>query len=134
MSTSKPRRNKAYKPRSVRIPMMPETRNSLALELHLATEALIAVPSPDTYNQLSMMLAALRRAGAMDVSIDQASDAMLSICDRFDRVGKVGVAESEAAILRQAAGGIDRQIGTVPMNKFKQSVADVSAFCMAIGA
>jgi hypothetical protein len=134
MAIRKTKRNKAYKPRSVRIPMMAETRNSLALELHLATEALIAVPSPETYNQLSMMLASLRRAGAMHACIDQASDAMLSICDRFDRVGKVGVAESEAAILRQAAGGIDSQIGTVAVNKFKQSVADVSAFCMSIGA
>lgn len=134
MNASKPRRNKAYKPRPANIPMMAETRNSLALELHLATETLIAAPSPDTYNQLSKMLAALRNAGATDACIDQASDAMLVICDRYERVGKVGVADTEAAVLRQAAGGIDHQIGTVPTNKFRQSVADVSAFCIAIGA
>lgn len=134
MSRLKLKRNKAYKPRPISIPMMAETRDSLSLELRLAIEVLIAAPSADTYNQLSKMLAALRRAGATDSSIDDASDAMLAICDRFERVGKVGVSENEMTVLRQAADGIDREIGTVPMSKFRQSVADVSAFCMNIGA
>jgi len=134
MARSKKPRNKAYRPRPVAIPMMAATRDSLALELHLATEALIAAPSAETYNQLSKMLAALRRAGSTAASLDLASDAMLAICDRYDRVNKVGVSDAEAAILRQTAGGLDYQIGTVPMNKFKQSVADVSAFCIEVGA
>jgi hypothetical protein len=134
MARSKKPRNKAYHPRQVAIPMMAATRNSLALELHLATEALIAAPSPATYNQLSKMLAALRRSGSTATCVDLASDAMLAICDRYDRVEKVGVSEAEAAILRQTAGGLDHQIGTIPVNKFKQSIADVSAFCVEIGA
>lgn len=114
--------------------MVTETHRRLALELRLAGEALIGAPSPVTYNTLSKMLAALKRAGLASSSLDHANDTMGDIVDRFERVGKVGLKESEAAALRQAIAGIDGSMARIPVNKLSEAVAAVEIFCASVGA
>jgi hypothetical protein len=113
--------------------MMRCTRNDLALELRLAIELLIAEPSPDAYNQLSKMLLAMGNSGARGESLARANNTMLAICDRFDRVGKVGVSTDEAASLRSAAGGLDEMLSHIPINVFTAAVAVVSIQCQELG-
>jgi hypothetical protein len=113
--------------------MMRCTRNDLALELRLAIELLIAEPSPDAYNQLSKMLLAMGNTGARGESLARANNIMLAICDRFDRVGKVGVSVGEAASLRCAAGGLDEMLSHIPINVFTAAVAVVSIQCQELG-
>ena len=129
--TKRPR--KAYKSRGAFVPMMQCTRNDLALELRLAIELLIAEPSPDAYNQLSKMLLAMGNTGARGESLARANNTMLAICDRFDRVGKVGVSTDEAASLRGAAGGLDEMLSHIPINVFTAAVAVVSIQCQELG-
>ncbi|SFD03335.1 hypothetical protein SAMN04515619_12015 [Collimonas sp. OK412] len=129
--TKRPR--KAYKPRGAFVPMMRCTRNDLALELRLAIELLIAEPSPDAYNQLSKMLLAMGNTGARGESLARANNTMLAICDRFDRVGKVGVSVAEATSLRCAAGGLDEMLSHIPINVFSAAVAVVSIQCQELG-
>jgi hypothetical protein len=116
------------------VPMVTETHRRLALELRLAAETLIAAPAPETYNSLSKMLAALKRAGMDSTALECANNTMSEIVDRYERIGKVGLKESEAASLRQAVAGIDGSLARIPVNKFAEAVAAVEVYCAAVGA
>lgn len=111
------------------VPMVTETHRRLALELRLAGEALIGAPSVDTYNQLSKMLAALNNAGMAGEALDLATETMSAICDRYERVWRIGVSEPEAAALRLAIESIDARLPLIPLNRFAVSVAQVEIFC-----
>ena len=106
--------------------MMAPTRNCVALELRLAIEALIGAPGPETYNQLSCMFAALMRSGVTGKAIDLGTATLVEVCDRYERVGKVGVSGVEADDLRRAGAGLDADLCRVPLNKFREAVAVVT--------
>jgi hypothetical protein len=116
------------------VPMVTETHRRLALELRMSVELLIERPSPDSFNQLSKMLAALVRAGMASQALDAASNTMNGICDHYERIGKVGVSAAEATALRQAIAGVDGRLALVPVNKFDEAVAAVAVFCATVGA
>lgn len=116
------------------VPMVTETHRKLALELRLATETLIAAPSPETYNTLSKMLAALKRAGLVSAALEAANDTMSDVVDRYERIGRVGMKDSEAAALRQAIAEIDGGLARIPVNKFTEAVAAVEVYCATVGA
>jgi hypothetical protein len=114
--------------------MVTETHRRLALELRMSGEVLIEQPTPEAFNTLSKMLAALCNAGLIGLDIDLASGTMCLICDRYERVGKIGVSPSEARKLRQSLAGIDGQLPQIPVNKFKHAVTEVALYCASIGA
>lgn len=114
--------------------MVTETHRRLALELRMAAETLIARPSVDAYNVVSKMLAALNTAGMNCTALDCASTTLSDICDRYERIGKIGLKDSEAQSLRQAMAGIDGQLALIPVNKFAAAVAEVEVFCAIAGA
>ena len=116
------------------VPMVTETHQRLALQLRTTGETLIARPSPDSFNQLSKMFAALCNAGMAGEAIDLATDTMSDICDRYERVGKVGVSDTEAEWLRTAIASIDDRLPFLPVNRFRKAVAEVEAFCALAGA
>jgi len=117
-----------------KVPMTSPARNRLALELHMSVELLLAQPSPDAFNQVSKMLAALDRAGMKCPALEQASSTMCLICDRFERVGKVGACEAEALALRAAVAGIDERLPYLGVDAVARAVAEVEAFCALAGA
>lgn len=131
-ANKKPR--KAYQSRAPSVPMQKSTRDSIALDLHLAVEALISAPSPDTYNQLVKMVEAIQRTGMQGDSLRLAMMVLTEICNRYDRVKKVGVSLQEEIQLRQASSGLDEMIGRIPMNEFRAAVAGVSIDCVLMGA
>lgn len=114
--------------------MTAPARDRLSLELHTSVEQLLMRPSPDAYNQVSKMLAALDRAGMKCPALEQATDTMNLICDRYVRVGKVGARECEAQALRAAVAGIDERLPFLAVNVLDKAVAEVAAFCVAVGA
>ena len=116
------------------VPMVTETHRRLALELRMSIETLISKPSAGAYNQVSKMLAALGRAGMTGTALTLANDTMAEVCDRYERVGKVGVSTLEAEWLRYAAGGIDQLLPLIPVNKFNEAVVAVDVFCATVGA
>jgi hypothetical protein len=117
-----------------RVPMTAPARNRLSLELHTSVELLLIRPSPEAYNQVSKMLAALDRAGMQCPALDQATDTMNLICDRYMRVGRVGARDSEAAALRAAVAGIDERLPYVAVDAVARAVAEVETFCALAGA
>lgn len=114
--------------------MTTETQRQLALQLRMAVEAIISAPSVDTFNTLSKIFAALCGCGMAGGAIDLATDTMGGICDRYERVQRVGVKEGEAAALRQAADGIDSKLSMIPVNKLRRAIAEVQIFCAGVGA
>lgn len=111
----KPR--KQHKARTPSIPMMAATRDRMALDLHAAVETLIHAPDIESYNHVSTKLIALGRVAGERDCLESAKEAMGAICDRFQRVGKMGVSEHEAHQLRKASGDMDSMIGTIPVNR-----------------
>lgn len=116
------------------IPMATETHRRLALELRMAGESLIASPSVDAFNLLSKMLAALCNAGMAGEAMDLATGTMSDICDRYERVQKIGASQIEAERLRLAIASIDDRLPLIPVNRFLKAVAEVEVFCATVGA
>lgn len=114
--------------------MTAETYGRLALQLRMAGEALITHPTPDTYNQLTKMLATLVRAKMASAAIDAANNALSDICDRFEEEGRVYVTDDEAVRIRQAVARLDEKLPNVAVNHFRQAQAEVEVFCASVGA
>ena len=123
------KRNKKYRPHQINIPMMRETRDSLALKLRMSIEALITAPSVETYNAVSLQLVTLGRVVGKQDFMEQAKRAMLDVYDRVERVGKFGVNRAEAAVLRQTSADMDAAIALVPVNKFAAAEAKTLVWC-----
>lgn len=129
----KPKRTKRHIPFIPRIPMMVETRDSLALALRLSVETLIAAPSVDAYNTVPLKLVTLGRVvGAQDF-MEAAKSAMLDVAARFERVGKMGVSDPEAAVLRDSLRLMDAVIALVPVNEFAAAEAKTMRWCAENG-
>lgn len=126
---AKTKRTKKYKPGRVRLPMMEETRNSLALELRLAVSALVAAPSIDTYNQLNQMLAAVAHAAEGDADIRRVALsldlALRQVAERFERLETVTVTALEATTLHAGIDLLDGLLGHLCMYRFREAVARV---------
>jgi hypothetical protein len=136
------RPRKKYVPKAIYCPMTAQTRNSIALDLHMAVEACIAYPCHATFDQLVAMLAAITtavnnqsitpinaRTDADALCVVRMMKALHSVQERFDRVGKYGVSEAEATELRQASGAMDHALGRIPYNTFRAAVWQVTQQC-----
>lgn len=133
MSKPKPKRTKRHTPFVPRIPMMVETHSDLVLGLRMSIEALIAAPGVETYNAVSLRLVTLGRVVGKQPFMESAKRAMLDVFARFERVGKIGVSDAEAAILRKTAGDMDAAIAYVPVNEFAWAEAKTRKWCAENG-
>lgn len=133
MSKPKPKRTKRHTPFVPRIPMMVETHSDLVLGLRMSIEALIAAPGIETYNAVSLRLVTLGRVVGKQDFMERAKRAMLDVFARFERVGKIGVSDDEAAILRKTAGDMDAAIAYVPVNEFAWAEAKTRKWCAENG-
>jgi hypothetical protein len=124
---------KQFQPNAA-VPMGTDSYKRLALELRMSGETLIARPSVEAYNTLSKMLAALSRAGMEGAAVDLATDTMNEVCDRYTRVGKIGVSPGEAEHLRLAIASIDDRLPQLAVNRLRRAVAEVEIFCATVGA
>lgn len=133
MSKSKrPRHPQRVK--AINVPMQSTARDDAALDLHSAVDALIRWPSPEAYNRMSAILATLVRCEVVGDAINVATAVLVDICDRYERVGKVGVSAAEAEKLRAASAGMDAKIGAIPLNKFNESKLEVRVYVESVGA
>ena len=133
MSRPKPKRNKMHRPRMPNIPMMAPTRADLALSLRMAIETLIARPSIQSYNAVSLQIVTLGRVIGPQQFMELAKRAMLDVFERYERVGKIGTNDAEATILRTTAGNMDAAIALVPVNKFAAAEAKTARWCQENG-
>lgn len=83
---------------------------------------------------MSAILATLVRYEVVGDAINVATAVLVDICDRYERVGKVGVSAAEAEKLRATSVGMDVKIGAIPLNKFNESKFEVRAYVESVGA
>lgn len=126
-------RRRQFQPKA-NIPMGTETYERLALQLHTSCTTLIERPSPDSFNQMSKMFAALCNVGMAGDAIDLATGTMSDICDRYEQHLLVTVTECEAEWLRLAVASIDERLHQVPVNRLARAVSQVEIFCAFVGA
>lgn len=125
--TKKPR--KLHVPRQPNIPMMKDTRDELALGLRMSIEALIAAPSVETYNAVSLQLVTLGRVVGRQEFMERAKAAMLDVFARYERVAKIGVSAGEAEVLRATSADMDAALALIPVNKFVEAEAKTRRWC-----
>jgi len=124
---------KQFQPKA-HVPMGSETYKRLMLELFAACETLINRPSVDAYNTMSKMLAQLARAGVYGEGIDLGTDTLSNVCDRYERVHRIGLTEDEAQDLRESIRSIDRALPKVPVNVLQRAIAEVEIYLSTVGA
>jgi hypothetical protein len=140
--SSKPR--KAYNPNKHRmhVPMTAQTRDGLALQLHMTVEAMAATPSEALGGKLARILAAMANAINYQspklirdrkdpdaLAVVGALKALEAIEERFDRLGKYGVSGDEITALRAAAGGLDESLARIPFNVLQASIHAANRAC-----
>lgn len=142
------KRNKAYKPRPVRVPaiipleMVGDALPMLALQLHAGIVTLIEAPTVDHCNNLSRQLCIiagamshqntgapiLEKRDASSLAIRSAILAIESVVDRHGRTGKVAVTDSEAVTLRAAAGKLDDALSDISLFAYRKAEAEVTKY------
>jgi hypothetical protein len=115
------------------VPLMGATYDTKALELHLYVENAVTAPSFATLETISIRLGAITAAvfaigGPLPNrrdpdanAIRQMEAALLSIQDRFDRVGTWGLSGDEAQAMRIASGVLDGTIKQLPFNVLRNA-------------
>lgn len=133
--SAKPRHAYNTDKRRVHVPMMKNSRDNLALQLHAAVETLIGAPGIDAFNRVSKMVARTESAlGRPDACLNAAKEALYAISERFARVGKVGVSDEEAKRLKTASGDIDKLLPKIPANVMRQAGIQTALHCEALEA
>ena len=135
MAKSKAPRKK-YREKPIHLPMMPESRDRMAMRLHLNVEALIASPSSEAFNELCKKVASLTDAlshlrgrpifndrDAAANAIRTAVATLTQIQERAERTEVLAVTETEALSLRNASGAMDIELGRIPKNVLDASIA-----------
>lgn len=135
---------KAYNPNKHRmhVPMTAQTRDGLALQLHMAVEAMATEPSEALGGKLARILAAMANAINYNsptlirdrtdpdaLAVIGALKALEAIEARFDRLGKYGVSGDEITALRAAAGGLDESLARIPFNVLQASIHAANRAC-----
>ncbi|RJG06270.1 hypothetical protein D3870_09820 [Noviherbaspirillum cavernae] len=100
------RRNKAYRPKHVHVPVMPELQQEFAYSGHGALAALRLAPNPDAFEQLAaifnVVYLGLAAKGDKSLILESGMRAMQDISVRADRTGTVGLARHELPPIRNA--------------------------------
>lgn len=135
-SNRRPR--KAYKPKSIHLPMMASSRDSLAMKLHLNVESLIAAPDSDAFNELCKKVASITdalshlRGRAIVDDRDAAANAVRTCVSTLAAVheramvnSKLVITEFEAMSLRNAAGSLDVELARIPKNVMDAAITTV---------
>lgn len=99
MSRQKPKRNKTYKPKYIRVPVMPELQREFMMAGHGALAALRLAPSVDAFEQLAGVFnvigVALLDKGITSVILESGMRALIDVANRSDRTGKIAIGKYE---------------------------------------
>lgn len=132
---SKPRKKHSVGKHAIKVPMMKNSRDNLAMQLHAAIETLIHAPTIEAFNRVSQMAARTESAlGRPDASLNAAKEALYSVSERFARTGKIGVSPEEAAQLMGASGAIDMLLPKIPANVMRQASIKTAIKCAELEA
>ena len=106
MGQIKTKRNKAYRPRQVHIPVMPDLQRDFLFAGHGALAALRLAPNVHALDQLAAMfnviLVALVDTGRASIILESGMRALQEVANRFERTGAVAIGRYELAPIELA--------------------------------
>lgn len=106
MKRAKQRCNKAYRPKHIHIPMMPELQRAFLFDGHGALASMRLAPNPEAFVQLAgifnVISIALQDAGRQSAILDSGIRTMQGVADRANRGGKLYVGRYEILPIENA--------------------------------
>ena len=103
---TKQKRTKAYRPRHIQIPVMPELQREFMFATHGALAALRLAPNMEAFDQLAatfnVITIALSAKRAGSVILDSGVRALQDVQRRFERTGHVSIARHELGPIENA--------------------------------
>lgn len=103
---TKPKRNKAYRPKHTEIPVMADLQREFMFASHGALAALRLAPTIDAFDQLAglfnVIAIALKDKGGRSVVLESGMRALQEVCDRIDRTGAIAITRFELPPIENA--------------------------------
>lgn len=104
--TQKSKRNKAYKPRHIQVPVMPDLQKEFMWASHASLATLRLAPNTDAFDQLAdlfnVISVALQDTGGRSLILASGMRAMQDVCDRAERTGKLAIGRFELQPIENA--------------------------------
>lgn len=102
----KSKRNKAYKPKHIQVPIMPDLQKEFMWASHASLATLRLAPNTDAFDQLAdlfnVISVALQDTGGRSLILDSGMRAMQDVCDRAERTGKLAIGRFELPPIENA--------------------------------
>jgi hypothetical protein len=103
---TKPKRNKAYRPKHIQLPVMPELQKEFMFASHGSLAALRLAPTSDAFDQLAdlfnVISVALKDTGGRSVILESGMRAMQGVCDRAETTGTLALGRFELPPIENA--------------------------------
>ena len=102
----KPKRTKAYRPKHIEIPVMPDLQKEFMFASHASLATLRLEPTSEAFDQLAdlfnVISVALQDTGGRSLILDSGMRALQDVCDRAERTGQIGLGRFELPPLENA--------------------------------
>jgi hypothetical protein len=102
----KPKRNKAYKPKHIQIPVMPDLHKEFLFASHASLATLRLAPTSEAFDQLAdlfnVISVALQDTGGRSVILESGMRALQDACDRAERTGQLALGRFELPPIENA--------------------------------
>lgn len=89
----KAKRDKAYRPKHIHVPVMPDLQEEFMFASHASLATLRLVPTTDAFDQLAdffnVISVALQDTGGTSVILHSGMRALQDVCDRAERTGQI---------------------------------------------
>jgi hypothetical protein len=102
----KAKRNKAYRPKHIQVPVMPDLQKEFIWAGHAALTTLRLAPTTDAFDQLAdlfnVISVALQDTGGNSVILHSGMRSLQDVCDRAERTGRIGISRFELPPIENA--------------------------------
>lgn len=106
MTHAKQRRNKAYRPKHIQVPIMQDLQRDFMFASHASLTTLRLVPTTDAFDQLAdlfnVISVALQDTGGASVILHSGMRALQDVCDRAERTGHLAISRFELPPIENA--------------------------------
>jgi len=100
------KRNKPYRPKHIRVPVMPELQKEFQFASHGALAALRLAPNADAFDQLAdlfnVISVALKDTGGRSLILESGMRALQTVCDRAEQTGHLALGRYELPPIENA--------------------------------
>ena len=116
-SRPKRKRTKAYRPKHIQIPVMPELQREFMMTAHGALASIRLAPSVPAFDQLAgvfnVVHVALLDLGRSSMILESGMRALIDVATRMERTGAIGIGRHQLAPIELATFECERLVPTL---------------------